>query len=91
MSRIARKLLVGVAATGACLSMFSGLACAEEEKPTANLTVGAYSQYIWRGFELSKDSLVIQPKSTPDILAVCTKGQIRRWFIFLGIGHSRGR
>ncbi|MDP2003839.1 MAG: TorF family putative porin [Desulfurivibrionaceae bacterium] len=64
MSRIARKLLVGVAATGACLSMFSGLACAEEEKPTANLTVGAYSQYIWRGFELSKDSVVVQPSMT---------------------------
>lgn len=64
MSKIAKKLLIGVAATGACLTMFSGMAVAEEDKPTANLTVGAYSQYIWRGFELSKDSIVIQPSMT---------------------------
>jgi hypothetical protein len=47
--------------------MFSGLAFAaeaEEDKPTANLTVGAFSQYIWRGFELSKDSIVVQPSMT---------------------------
>ncbi len=64
MSKIAKKLLIGVAATGACLTMFSGMAVAEEDKPTANLTMGAYSQYIWRGFELSKDSIVIQPSMT---------------------------
>ena len=67
MSEVAKKLLVGVAATGVCLSIFSGLAFAaeaEEDKPTANLTVGAYSQYIWRGFELSKDSIVVQPSMT---------------------------
>lgn len=64
MSEIARKLLAGVAATGVCLSMFSGMAFAGEDKPTANLTVGAYSQYIWRGFELSKDSVVVQPSMT---------------------------
>ncbi len=65
MSTIAKKLLVGVVVTGACVTMFSGLAsAAEEEKPTANLTVGAYSQYIWRGFEMTKDSIVIQPSMT---------------------------
>lgn len=64
MSRIARKLLVGVAATGACLSMFSGLAFAEEDKPTADLTVGALSQYVWRGFAYTKDSVVVQPSMT---------------------------
>jgi uncharacterized protein (TIGR02001 family) len=64
MSKIARKVLAGVAVTGVCLSMFSGMACAEEDKPTANLTVGAYSQYIWRGFEMSKDSVVVQPSMT---------------------------
>jgi hypothetical protein len=64
MSAIAKKLLAGVAATGVCLVMSSGLAGAEEEKPTADLTVGAYSQYIWRGFELSKDSIVVQPSTT---------------------------
>jgi hypothetical protein len=64
MNKIARKLLVGVAATGACFTMFSGLAAAEEDKPTANLTIGAYSQYIWRGFEMTKDSVVFQPSMT---------------------------
>lgn len=64
MRKVVRNLLVGVGATGVCLSMFSGVACAEEEKPTADLTVGAYSQYIWRGFELSKDSIVVQPSMT---------------------------
>lgn len=64
MRKMTRELLIGVATTGACLTMFSGMAVAEEDKPTANLTVGAYSQYIWRGFELSKDSIVIQPSMT---------------------------
>lgn len=64
MKKVTKKLLTGVAVTGVCLSMVSGLAFAEEEKPTANLTVGAFSQYIWRGFELSKDSIVVQPSMT---------------------------
>lgn len=37
---------------------------AEEEKPTADLSVSALSQYIFRGFEQGKDSLVIQPSMT---------------------------
>jgi hypothetical protein len=41
-----------------------GTAWAEEEKPTADLTVSALSQYIWRGQELSQDSVVIQPSMT---------------------------
>ncbi len=36
----------------------------EAEKPTASVDVGVFSQYIWRGFELSKDSVVIQPSVT---------------------------
>lgn len=64
MRDVARKLLAGVVTTGVCLSMFSGLAFAEEDKPTADLTVGALSQYIWRGFAYSKDSVVVQPSMT---------------------------
>jgi len=64
MSRVAKKLLAGVAVTGVCLSMFSGMAFAEEEKPTADLTVAALSQYVWRGFAYSKDSVVVQPSMT---------------------------
>jgi len=37
---------------------------AEEERPTVTASVGAFSKYIWRGFELSNDSIVIQPSIT---------------------------
>jgi uncharacterized protein (TIGR02001 family) len=37
---------------------------AEEEKPTAEGDIAFLSQYIWRGFALSQDSLVIQPSAT---------------------------
>ena len=43
--------------------VFAGVAgCwAEEEKPTAGVELGVFTKYIWRGYELSNDSLVIQP------------------------------
>lgn len=47
-----------------CCLQFGGAAMAEEEKPTADLSVSVLSKYVWRGFELSKDSLVIQPSMT---------------------------
>lgn len=37
---------------------------AEEEKPTASAGIGAFSKYVWRGFELSKGSIVVQPTAT---------------------------
>ena len=37
---------------------------AAEDRPEADLSVAAYSQYIWRGFAFSKDSLVLQPSMT---------------------------
>ncbi len=37
---------------------------AEEEKPTGDIAVSALSQYIWRGYELSRNSVVIQPSMT---------------------------
>jgi hypothetical protein len=43
--------------------MASG-AGAEEEKPTASAAMGVFSKYIWRGYELSHDSLVVQPSVT---------------------------
>jgi len=36
----------------------------ENERPTLSADVAFLSQYIWRGYELSKDSLVIQPSVT---------------------------
>jgi hypothetical protein len=46
--------------------IFTSAAFAEEaeEKPTCTSSLGVYSQYIWRGFELSKESLVIFPSIT---------------------------
>ncbi|MFH1080745.1 MAG: hypothetical protein V1766_10910 [Pseudomonadota bacterium] len=37
---------------------------AEEEKPTGDLTTAVLNQYIWRGYELSRNSIVIQPSMT---------------------------
>ena len=37
---------------------------AEEERPTGDLTVSALSQYLSRGYELSRNSVVIQPSMT---------------------------
>ena len=37
---------------------------AEEEAPSADLSVSLSSKYVWRGYELSKDSVVIQPSLT---------------------------
>ncbi len=39
-------------------------AVAEEETPSADLSVAVLSDYIWRGQELSRDSIVIQPSMT---------------------------
>ena len=48
-----------------CCLQFSGVARAEEEdKPTANLAVAALSKYVWRGFEMTKDSIVLEPSMT---------------------------
>jgi len=37
---------------------------AEEERPTLSADVAFLSKYIWRGYELSRNSLVIQPSVT---------------------------
>ena len=58
-----KKISLAVVGTLCCLQ-FAEVAMAEEDKPTANLSVAALSKYVWRGFELSKDSIVIQPSAT---------------------------
>lgn len=50
-----------------CLSFLLGVAPAgaeDADKPTASVSIDFMSQYIWRGFALSADSLVIQPSVT---------------------------
>ena len=37
---------------------------AEEEKPTGDFTTAVLNQYVWRGYELSRNSIVIQPSLT---------------------------
>jgi hypothetical protein len=59
MSNIGSMVLTGILCTGIAAS-----AWAEEEKPTADLSVAALSKYVWRGFEYSKDSIVLQPSMT---------------------------
>ena len=39
-------------------------AAADASKPTAAVDLGVFSQYIWRGLELSHNSVVIQPSVT---------------------------
>jgi len=56
------KLRIGVMACVLGLSLLS-IAYAQEA-PTANLNVSVYSQYIWRGYELSKNSAVFFPSLT---------------------------
>jgi len=40
----------------------------ENEKPSASAEIGIVSKYVWRGYEFSKSSIVIQPSAT---LRVC--------------------
>ena len=35
-----------------------------EDKPTGDFTIAAMSQYLWRGYELSRNSVAIQPSIT---------------------------
>lgn len=56
-------ILTGALALGIVGMASIGTAMAED-KPTADASVALLSQYVWRGYELSKDSLVIQPSAT---------------------------
>jgi hypothetical protein len=60
-----RKMKVSLAlAAAACLLTQTNVWAEEEDKPTAGVDLGVFSQYISRGMELSKDSLIIQPSMT---------------------------
>ncbi len=53
--------IISVLLTG----IFAGMnAHAEDVRPTASADVGILSKYVWRGEELSKDSIVVQPSVT---------------------------
>ena len=57
-------LMTGILALGIYGATAVDVARAEDEKPSAEASVAVYSQYLWRGYELSKDSIVIQPSIT---------------------------
>ncbi len=68
-SKVAETVIVAtimLTMTGAttCFAEESAPAAMTESPYSADLSIGVYSQYIWRGFELSKDSAVIQPSMT---------------------------
>jgi len=48
----------------AIIFSFVTVAKAEEEKPAMDATVATLSQYIWRGQEMTRNSVVIQPSLT---------------------------
>lgn len=50
--------------TAVLLSVACILPALAEEKPSADFSLAVLSQYIWRGQELSRDSMVIQPSAT---------------------------
>jgi len=58
----------GSGAVGALAAPAPGTAAGSpavpEAKPTGDFTVAAMSQYIWRGYELSRHSIVVQPAVT---------------------------
>ena len=56
-----KKLITGITAATLLITAGAPVVMAEEEVPSADASVAFLSKYVWRGFELSKDSLVIQP------------------------------
>ena len=59
-----KKLIISITATAFLFAAGIPAAMAEEEMPTADASVSIYSTYVWRGFGLSDDSIVIQPSMT---------------------------
>jgi hypothetical protein len=57
-------MIIAGALTVSMLAAGASIALAEEEAPTADASVSIYSAYVWRGFGLSDDSIVIQPSMT---------------------------
>jgi hypothetical protein len=58
-----KKIILTGALVLGIASMASTATVLAEDKPTADASVGAYSKYIWRGYNL-EDNMVIQPSLT---------------------------
>lgn len=69
MKKTYRRTIAALA-TGLIVGTFTGIAAAESAKPSADLSVDMLSKYVWRGYELSNDSMVIQPSLTASYMGV---------------------
>ena len=58
------RLWTGLATGLLCLSFMLPLQAFAGDEPAGGVSVSLMSQYIWRGQELSRDSLVVQPSVT---------------------------
>lgn len=61
MTKTITKTMLAGAVAGSLFLAAALPAAQAEDAPSAEAAVGLYSKYVWRGFELSQDSLVIQP------------------------------
>lgn len=61
---ILRKTITAVAIAMILACSMVNAGAEEEEAPSASADISALSKYVWRGYELSDDSLVIQPSVT---------------------------
>ena len=68
----------------------SAPAPAGDEKPTGEATMAALNRYIWRGYELSRNSVVIQPSLTVGYRGFSANlwGNLDTKPYFAGIGDS---
>ena len=64
MFSTSKKMIAAGVLTVSLLGAGASAALAEEEAPSAEASVAFLSMYVWRGFGLSDDSLVIQPSLT---------------------------
>ena len=64
MFSTSKKMIVAGVLTLSMLGAGAPTVLAEEEAPSAEASVAFLSKYVWRGFELSDDSVVIQPSLT---------------------------
>jgi len=61
MFSTSKKMIVAGILTLSMLGVGATSALAEEAAPSADASVSLLSKYVWRGFEFSDDSIVIQP------------------------------
>lgn len=64
----ASKTTLAMITAALLLAGANGAMAEEAEKPSGSMSVSLLSQYIWRGYELSKDSIVVQPSITASYL-----------------------